>query len=663
MRIGIGLGLDADPARAAERAARDAKRSVPRPDLNIAFGSIRLDQKAVHRGLTGVLDPKRLIGGSSYAEITNGGVTEGSVGVLSLSFEDAPVRFAQVGICHNSSEVGDELARGLGPTPVGERDLALFFGSVADGRDNAALARVRSKLGRTPFFGGMTVGDYDLGLGNPRMWDNNQYGPRLTRWDARAALVGLPGGYEVAFGFEHGWEPVGPPVVITRARGENVYEVGGVPVFEYYRRLLGDAHDEKFFELLIQRYGFSVLGEDGRTLLKLPVACDFKRGFIQFIPAENLQGRTVRLILASRRSLISGARTAAERCLAALGGRRPDLLLMVSCCTRKRILHSRMNDELDAVRGVFGRGLPVFGFYSGGEIVPYESRYADAAGPAGTGSRYHATTVALLAISAPKRARVGRLPPPSQRRLGAAENVAALRRSIAVGEDVLDNAESVLANLSRKSHHDVEKLLLQNEVIHRYTPREVWDEIGARAARGDYELPDAEFRGAFLFMDVKGFTSFSETHRPPEVVRALNELFGPATDAIHACRGDVDKYIGDCIFAAFRRPDDALRAAKRLLGLVAAQRADGNPFDVRIGINAGRAIRANVGSRDRREYTYIGDAVNLAQRLESNCTPGRALISASAYRGSRVRFPTAVRRSLSVKGRAEPVTAYECGLA
>ncbi len=88
---------------------------------------------------------------------------------------------------------------------------------------------------------------------------------------------------------------------------------------------------------------------------------------------------------------------------------------MVSCCTRKRILHSRMNDELDAVRGVFGRGLPVFGFYSGGEIVPYESRYAKTPpDPEGTGSRYHATTVALLAISAPKRAR--RRPPAFGRR-------------------------------------------------------------------------------------------------------------------------------------------------------------------------------------------------------------------------------------------------------
>jgi class 3 adenylate cyclase len=663
MRIGLGLGLDADPERAAARAARDAARAVPRPDLTIAFGSIRLDQKAVHRGLTSVLDPAKLIGGSSYAEITNAGVTEGSVAAISLSFDGAPTSFAQVGVCRSSREVGHALARGLGRRPAGERDLALIFGSVATGRDNAALAHARRKLPTTPLFGGMTSGDYDLGLSHPRFWDNTQYGPKLTRWDTRAARVGLPQGYELAYGFEHGWEPVGPPVEVTRARGEKVYEVGGVPVFDYYRRLLGDAHDEKFFELLIQRYGFSVLDESGTTLLKLPVACDFKRGFIQYFPAEDLQGRRVRLILASRRSLISGARAAAERCRAALGGRRPDLLLMVSCCTRKRILHSRMNDELDAVRGVFGRELPVFGFYSGGEIAPFEARYAEAAAPDAGGSRYHATTVALLAISAPKPARVGRLPSPSTRRVGAAEAMAALSRALAVGEDTLDNAESVLANLSRKSHQDVEKLLLQNEVIHRYTPHEVWKEVGARAARGDYELPDAEFRGAFLFMDVKGFTTFSESHRPPEVVAALNALFGPATDAIHDCGGDVDKYIGDCIFAAFRRPHDALRAAERLLMLVAKRRAEGHPFDVRIGINAGRAIRANVGSRDRREYTYIGDAVNLAQRLESNCTPGRALISAAAYRPARGRFTVATRRTLTVKGRAETVTAYECGVA
>ncbi|MBI41854.1 MAG: hypothetical protein CMF59_19835 [Leptospiraceae bacterium] len=78
-----------------------------------------------------------------------------------------------------------------------------------------------------------------------------------------------------------------------------------------------------------------------------------------------------------------------------------------------------------------------------------------------------------------------------------------------------------------------------------------------------------------------------------------------------------------------------------------------------MGINSGRAIRANVGGKDRREYTFIGDAVNLAQRLESQCTPGKMLIS--------VNFPPSAlddlkftRRTLTVKGKRDPVIAFEC---
>ena len=83
------------------------------------------------------------------------------------------------------------------------------------------------------------------------------------------------------------------------------------------------------------------------------------------------------------------------------------------------------------------------------------------------------------------------------------------------------------------------------------------------------------------------------------------------------------------------------------------------PFTVRVGINAGRAIRANVGSGDRREYTYIGDAVNLAQRLESNATPGAMLVSASVYALVAKQWPCAKKKKLMVKGKAKAVTAYE----
>ena len=152
-------------------------------------------------------------------------------------------------------------------------------------------------------------------------------------------------------------------------------------------------------------------------------------------------------------------------------------------------------------------------------------------------------------------------------------------------EDVRDDSESFLANLSRKSYRDGEQLRKQNEVIHRYTPHQVWTKVGASVAAGQYELPDSEFNGCFLFMDVKGFTTYSEEHGPSEVVAALNGIFKPATETIYSCGGDVDKFIGDCIFAVFATADEALTAGHRLLELFADLKEKGSPFTVRIGIN------------------------------------------------------------------------------
>jgi adenylate cyclase len=139
----------------------------------------------------------------------------------------------------------------------------------------------------------------------------------------------------------------------------------------------------------------------------------------------------------------------------------------------------------------------------------------------------------------------------------------------------------------------------------------------------------------------------------------LNKILGPAADLVHANGGYVDKFVGDCIFAAFRSPEKAVAAGRLILQLVARLAKEGGPFEVRIGINAGRAVRANVGSGDRREYTYIGDAVNLAQRLEANAAPGAMLVSASVYAIVKKGWPRAARRRLMVKGKKKAVTAYE----
>ncbi len=646
MKIAIGLGLHKDGARAAREAVTRALKTAPRPGLALAFASIHLDQRKVHRELCRHLDPAVLAGGSCYAEITNAGVSRGGVAVLLLEDPGLKAQFSVARTSEDCRRTGLCLAGGV--VAPAARALSLVFGSISTGYEQRMVDAVSEKL--APVFGGLTCGDYDLGMSHPDFWTNFQYcGCELARKGARLAALQLPPGVKPAFGYGHGWQPVGEELTITRAEGPAVYELNGVPVIEFYRQFLGRDAKEKFFELMVQRYGFSMAAPAaGKTIIKLPVSCDFRKGCITYFPSEDMQGKRVRLIQGSRTSLIEGARQAAAECAAARPGKKPALVFMVSCCSRSHILHSRVNDELEAVRGVFGREVPVFGMYSGGEIVP-------SGGARRGGSIYHVTTVALMALYSDKKttASVPRTALP-------APDAAAARALLARSEEMLDTTESFLANLSRKSYKDGELLRRQHEMIHAYTPHGVWKEVGAVAAAGGNELRDAEFNGVFMFMDVKGFTPYTEAHASDEVVKALNEIFAPATGLIYSHGGDVDKYIGDCIFACFPSAESACLAARDILRLFARLRAAGNPFNVRVGLNAGRAVRANVGSESRREYTFIGDAVNTAQRLESACEPGKALLSEEVYRAAPGVFGRSEKRVVTLKGKAATVTAWQC---
>ncbi len=654
MKIAIGLGSNKNPERAVAEAVKQALKTVPKPGLAVAFASIHYDQKKVHKALCRHLDPAILTGGSCYAEITNAGVSKHSVAVLLLSGEGLKASFSVSEVFEDCRKTGLALAEGL-PPDTGTKKLALLFGSIKTGYEQRMVDAIAEKLAPAPVFGGLTCGQYDLGMSHPDFWTNYQFcGCNLSKTGARLAALELPAGSNLAFGYGHGWEPVGEELEITRAEGSEVFELNGLPVIEFYRQFLGRDAGDKFFELMLQRYGFSVAAPGaGKTLIKLPVSCDFKKGSIRYFPAEDMQGKKVRLIQASRRSLVEGARAAAKECAAARPGETPALVFMISCCSRSHILHSKENDEVDAVRSVFGKDTPVFGFYSGGEIVPWLNSCAPAGG---CGSFYHATTVALMALYADGKVRTSAPKAVKAGKLDARVEKALLERS----EEMLDTTESFLANLSRKSYKDGELLRRQHEMIHAYTPHGVWEKVGAVASAGGQELQDAEFTGVFMFMDVKGFTPYTEAHTSAEVVKALNEIFSPATGLIYKHGGDVDKYIGDCIFACFPSDVEAARAARAILLLFRELKAKGNPFDVRIGLNGGRAVRANVGAPSRREYTFIGDAVNTAQRLESNCEPGKVLVSADVHARAASVFSSAAERTVTLKGKAKPLTAYLC---
>ncbi|EHJ47606.1 adenylate/guanylate cyclase with Chase sensor [Solidesulfovibrio carbinoliphilus subsp. oakridgensis] len=187
------------------------------------------------------------------------------------------------------------------------------------------------------------------------------------------------------------------------------------------------------------------------------------------------------------------------------------------------------------------------------------------------------------------------------------------------------------------------------------------------------ELGGREAEVTVFFSDLAGFTSFSETLSPKELIGLLNAWFTPATDIILRSGGTLDKFIGDAIMAFWGAPlADPAHAAKALGAALALRDAlaslsrdfadRGLPvLDARMGLHAGPAVVGNVGSRERFDYTVLGDTVNLASRLESlNKYYGTRILATEAVVAAA--GPGFVCREVDrvrVKGRERAVTVFE----
>ena len=202
--------------------------------------------------------------------------------------------------------------------------------------------------------------------------------------------------------------------------------------------------------------------------------------------------------------------------------------------------------------------------------------------------------------------------------------------------------------------------------LERFIPPQIIDMV----FKGGQELMEPnELTVTIVFTDIIGFTRLSEEMPPREVNLLLNHYFSTMTDIIFKYDGTLDKYVGDGLMAVFGAPvekeDDserAIMAAKEMLQELAMMREKAHwdrDLHIRIGINTGRVVAGNVGSPKRMDYTVIGDAVNIASRLESLAEPNQILIGEETYR--RVKGRVEIRRvgPRKVKGKAADIMVYE----
>jgi class 3 adenylate cyclase len=223
----------------------------------------------------------------------------------------------------------------------------------------------------------------------------------------------------------------------------------------------------------------------------------------------------------------------------------------------------------------------------------------------------------------------------------------------------------------RRATEELREREFARKLLERYLDARV---VARLLARPERRIADnIEQTAAILFSDIRGYTTVSEKLSPQEVVAMLNEHFGAMTEAVQSYGGVIDKFMGDAIMVVFGdpgrpRPDDAARAVqagvemtRRRHAMNLEREARGlPPVRIGVGIHIGPVIMGHIGSRHRMNYTVIGDAVNVAARLETATKEyGRTiLVSEEVARATGQEMPVEPIGAIQLKGRKEPVRVF-----
>ena len=302
-----------------------------------------------------------IVGCSSSGEILDTQVTEGCLVTTAVILERSQFKLAQATIENpkDSFAVGQGLARSLDLSGL-VHVLVLSDGLKVNGSE--LVKGLRTCLPSTGITGGLA--------GDGTAFKKTLVCSGVSPESGKVVAIGFYGRYlKVGFGSVGGWIPFGPERIMTRSAGNVLFELDGRPAVDLYKEYLG----EKSSDLSANRFYFPLSislspSESGvvRTILSVNEK-DKSLTFAGDVP----QGITARLMKANFQHLVEGSANAAKTSSHAMEGESPDLAILFSCVGRKIVLDQRVEEEVECIREVFGKRPAITGFYSYGEIGPF----------------------------------------------------------------------------------------------------------------------------------------------------------------------------------------------------------------------------------------------------------------------------------------------------
>lgn len=365
----VGVGAGHDSRKAGVDACTVALAGLPvglKANALIVFGSTGFDQDILIQGVSSVAPEAELIGCSTSGEISSEGFsTEHTVVVMAIASDQ--MRFwtaAGNHIIWNPRKAGEECANTLQYNSHGYVTSCLTFLDVLSGDGDMTLGGMMSKFGKTlPVCGGASGDDL-------LFFETYQY---VQDKVYRGSVVGLgmSGDYQTASVAEHGFLPIGISRKATKSEGTTLYELDGKPAATIYEDYFGEEHLAELHEGLLPSLAIAYpLGvfksESNEVVLRNPVFVDQKGAmtFASGIPVN----ADVRLMISDVERGIETAEHAAREVLKKLNGKRPKAVIIVNSVARKKMFGLRADEEIQIIQKIFGRDVPMAGFYSYAQV-------------------------------------------------------------------------------------------------------------------------------------------------------------------------------------------------------------------------------------------------------------------------------------------------------
>jgi hypothetical protein len=331
--------------------------------LVLLFGATHLFKNLTYIHDIKAAYPKaHLFGCSTAGEICSTEITDNSLVITAVSFESTQIKGAQVKISSSldSLQAGEILARSL------EKDDLVHVVVLSDGINvnGSDLAEgLNNNLPEGVSITGGLAGNGDRFQETLVFWDDIPSRDTIS-------VLGLYGkSLKVGYGSLGGWDSFGPERLITRSKGNILYELDGKSALELYKRYLGEYTKNLPASGLL--FPLSIRTREGENgLVRTILSVNEEEQSLTFA-GDVPEGVYARLMKANFDRLIDGAIGAAKKSYMKIGSFSPELAILISCVGRKMILKQRTEEEVEGVRDILGDKTVLAGFYSYGEICPF----------------------------------------------------------------------------------------------------------------------------------------------------------------------------------------------------------------------------------------------------------------------------------------------------